>query len=114
MRLQPVGVQILFTFTDILNEVDTVIRIVSLGRSARNKANIKIRQPLAELAVYGNEEILTIAQNNQVEILEELNIKSLKLITNEAEIVSFIVKPNFQLLGDKYGEDIGLITQFIQ
>ena len=102
------------TFTDILNEVDTVIRIVSLGRSARNKANIKIRQPLAELAVYGNEEILKIAQDNQVEILEELNIKSLKLIANKAEIVSFIVKPNFQLLGNKYGEDIGRITKFIQ
>ena len=102
------------THPDILNEVDTVIRIVSQGRSARNKANIKIRQPLAELAVYGNEDILKIALDNQVEILEELNIKSMNLIENEAELVSFIVKPNFHLLGQKYGEDMGRITQFIQ
>ena len=58
-----------------MNEVDTVIRIVSLGRSARNKANIKIRQPLEELAVYGQKDILKIAQENQIEILEELNFQ---------------------------------------
>jgi isoleucyl-tRNA synthetase len=102
------------THTDILNEVDIVIHIVSLGRSARNKANIKIRQPLAELAVFGNEESLMIARDNQVEILEELNIKSLKLVANEAELVNFVVKPNFKLLSQKYGEDMGRITQFIQ
>ncbi len=75
---------------EILNEVDTVIRIVSLGRSARNKANIKIRQPLEELAVYSNPDSLKIAQNNQVEILEELNIKSLKLMENETELEVFL------------------------
>jgi len=102
------------TNSDILNEINTVIQIVSLGRSARNKANIKIRQPLGEIAVYGNEEILKIALENQEEILEELNIKSLKLIKNETELVSFIVKPNFQLLGQKYSEDMSYIIQFIQ
>ena len=76
-------------------EVDSVKDVVSLGRSARNKANIKIRQPLEILAGYGNEDILKIARDNQVEILEELNIKSMNLVENEAELVSFIVKPNF-------------------
>ena len=37
---------------EVIEEIDTVIDIVSLGRSARNKANIKIRQPLSEIVVY--------------------------------------------------------------
>ena len=60
---------------EIINEIDTVIQIVSLSRSARNKANIKIRQPLSELAVYADDNIQNITKNNQNEILEELNIK---------------------------------------
>ena len=91
------------TFNAILNEVDTVIRIVSLGRSARNKANIKIRQPLAELALFAEKNIQDIALNNQNEILEELNIKSLKLVGNESELVQYSVKPNISVLGQKYG-----------
>ena len=99
---------------EILNEVDTVIQIVSLCRSARNKANIKIRQPLAELALFANKDVNEIALNNQEEILEELNIKSLKLVENESDLVKYTVKPNLPVLGHKYGKDVGWISDFIK
>ena len=36
------------------------------------------------------------------------------MVANKEELVNFIVKPNFKLLSQKYGEDMGRITQFIQ
>ena len=87
----------------LLEEVDAVIQIVSLSRAARNKANIKIRQPLSELALFADKNIQNIALNNQNEILEELNIKSLRLIENENELVQYSVKPDFSVLGQKFG-----------
>lgn len=98
---------------EIINEIDTVIQIVSLSRSARNKANIKIRQPLAELAVYADENIQNITKNNQNEILEELNIKTLKFVVNESALVQYNVKPDFPTLGKKYGKDISRITAYL-
>ena len=68
-----------FIDKSILNEVDTIIQIVSLSRSARNKANIKIRQPLAELVLYADKNIQNIAITNQNEILEELKSMNEKL-----------------------------------
>ena len=98
---------------EIINEIDTVIQIVSLSRSARNKANIKIRQPLAELAVYADDNIQNITKNNQNEILEELNIKTLKFVVNESDLVQNNVKPDFPTLGNKYGKDISRITAYL-
>ena len=98
---------------EIINEIDTVIQIVSLSRSARNKANIKIRQPLAELAVYADDNIQNITKNNQNEILEELNIKTLKFVVNESDLVQYKVKPDFPTLGKKYGKDISRITAYL-
>ena len=98
---------------EIINEIDTVIQIVSLSRSARNKANIKIRQPLTELAVYADDNIQNITKNNQNEILEELNIKTLKFVVNESDLVQYNVKPDFPTLGKKYGKDISRITAYL-
>ena len=98
---------------EIINEIDAVIQIVSLSRSARNKANIKIRQPLAELALYADDNIQKIAINNQNEILEELNIKKLKLVENESDLVQYNVKPDFPILGQKYGKDLSRITAYL-
>ena len=98
---------------NVINEIDVVIQIVSLSRSARNKANIKIRQPLAELAIYANDDIQKIAINNKNEILEELNIKSLNFVANESDLVQYNVKPDFPKLGQKYGKDISRITAYL-
>jgi len=98
---------------EIINEIDTVIQIVTLSRSARNKANIKIRQPLSELAIYAEDNIQNIIMNNQNEILEELNIKTLIFVVNEFDLVQYNVKPDFPTLGKKYGKDINRITAYL-
>ena len=62
---------------------------------------------------YADKNIQEIAFNNQDEILEELNIKYLKLVEKESDLVQYSVKLNYQMLGRKYGNEINQINQRI-
>ena len=79
-----------------------VIKLVSLGRAARNRVQLKVRQPLAALRIdQKNEELLKPMEEL---VKEELNIKSLLYVPAPDEYVSYTVKPNFPVLGPKYGK----------
>tara|TARA_Y100001968_G_scaffold93066_1_gene83652 strand:+ start:1628 stop:4945 length:3318 start_codon:yes stop_codon:yes gene_type:complete len=97
----------------LIEEIDTIISIVSMGRSARNIANIKNRQPLDKLVIYSSDDIEVMLENNKKQILDELNIKELKFIKNQNEIVSYDIKPNFSLLGQKFGNNMKDIIKII-
>ncbi len=97
----------------LINEVDSIITLVGMGRAARNKANIKIRQPLAEIVIYGSDELKDVVIRNRDQILEELNIKTLRFTEKESEIIAYDVKPNFALLGKKFGADLKIVTQVL-
>ena len=88
---------------DLIDEIDAVILIVKMGRSARNKANLKIRQPLQSINVYSDSELIQSALNNKEQILEELNIKDLKICKNRDDLVEFNIKPNYSTLSAKAG-----------
>ena len=98
---------------NLINEIDSIISIVSMGRSARNKANIKNRQPLDELIIYTKDNIKSIIESNEKQILDELNIKRIKFINNQNEIVSYKIKPNFSLLGSKFGQNMKEVIKLI-
>ena len=78
--------------------------LVTLGRAARNKVNIKIRQPLSEMVVIlsdpANKE--AVAALDHI-IKEELNIKAIRVADDVGEFVAHRIKPRFDLLGPKYG-----------
>ncbi len=94
----------------LIREVDTIIAIVGLGRSARNKANIKIRQPLSEIAVSIDPVLHEAVENNASQVLEELNVKKLRFVGQINEILSYKIKPNFAVLGQKYGPNMKIVT----
>jgi len=92
--------------------VRLVQRLASLGRSARAKANVKVRQPLAKVYV----RVQTAAERETVrqladQLIEELNVKGVDLIEDEAEFFDYQVRPNLPLLGPKYGPRIGQIQR---
>jgi isoleucyl-tRNA synthetase len=91
-------------------ETQLVMKVTSLGRSARSKASLKVRQPLTEVVikVRAKSEIEGL-QRLELQILEELNVKGIIVTTNESELVEFEIKPNLTLLGPKYGKDLGTI-----
>ena len=88
----------------LTSETQLVMRVVSLGRAAREKAQIKIRQPLNALYVRvlnRDEEEALVRHSGQV--LEELNIKHLHLMSDESEMLAYTLKPQVKILGPKYG-----------
>ena len=85
------------------SETQLVMRVVSLGRAAREKAQIKVRQPLNALyvRVLNLEEEALVRHSEQV--LEELNIKHLHFMSNDSNMLAYTLKPQVKILGPKYG-----------
>jgi isoleucyl-tRNA synthetase len=81
-----------------------VMKLVSLGHAARNKANRKVRQPLAEVAfsVGSREEGETVLAHADL-LEDELNVKHVRLLNTASEAVSFNLNPLPKQLGQKYG-----------
>ncbi len=88
----------------LTRETHLVMRIVGLGRSAREKAQIKVRQPLNALYArvkHWEEEDALLRLKGQV--LEELNIKQLHLMESDSDMLAYTLKPHVKVLGPKYG-----------
>ena len=91
----------------LIKNIDSIISIVSLGRSARNRANIKNRQPLQKVYIYTPENNdISLDDSSRQEILEELNIKECEFIDNPEDIISYRIKPNFATLKDRFDSEM--------
>ena len=81
--------------------------ICSLALSLRKKEKIKVRQPLPKILVpFKNED----EKNTLIEISEfiksEINVKEIELISDSSSILIKKAKPNFKVLGPKYGKNL--------
>jgi isoleucyl-tRNA synthetase len=95
-------------------DMNLVMRLVSLGHSARQKANRKVRQPLAEAAFsVGNSSERAAVQTYADLFMDELNVKQVRLLDSATEAVSHTVKPLPKQLGQKYGNKFPAIQKAI-
>ena len=85
---------------ELEKEMDLAYKIVKLGRSARNSANIKNRQPLLEMLI----SIDTLPKYYENIVKEELNVKKVELGAEMSKYVDFEIKPNLPVLGKEYGK----------
>ncbi len=98
----------------LTSDTHLVMRIVGLGRSAREKAQIKVRQPLNALYV----RVPSLAEEEALhrlseQVLEELNIKRLELISSDSDMLTYTLKPQVKVLGPKYGRLVQkILTKF--
>ena len=90
-------------------EMDLAYTIVKLGRSARNGANIKNRQPLSKMLVSTDS---LPAYYGDI-ITDELNIKTVEFGADLSTHVNFEIKPNLPVLGRAYGKMIPQIRKEI-
>ena len=91
----------------LIQQVDTLRKIVELGRSARNKAELKIRQPLAELCFHlDDDELVEFILDQQLIVLDELNVKNIKWVDNSNLLIEREVKPNLPVIGEEKGQDL--------
>lgn len=88
---------------ELTSDMSRVIKVSSLGRSARNLSGIKLRQPLAESKIVAGAAILKRLRKFKGLIAEELNVKEVSLTSREDALVNYTVKPLPSILGKKYG-----------
>jgi isoleucyl-tRNA synthetase len=95
-------------------EMALVMKLVSLGHNARQKANRKVRQPLAEAAfALARPEERHAVDTYADLITDELNVKKVRLLDASSEAVSFAVKALPRQLGQKYGNKFPGLAKII-
>lgn len=85
---------------ELEQSMDLAYSTVKLGRSARNGANIKNRQPLSEMLISTG----ALPEYYGDIIKEELNIKKVEFGADLSKYVNFEIKPNLPVLGKAYGK----------
>ncbi|MFB0568888.1 MAG: isoleucine--tRNA ligase [Nitrososphaeria archaeon] len=87
----------------LMSQMDLAMRISGMGRSARNKSGIKLRQPLARAVFVADKSDLENVQDLAYLVEEELNVKELLLTEREEDLVQHEVVLLPQILGKKHG-----------
>ena len=100
---------------ELIINVDSLKKFVELGRSARSKSKVKIRQPLGKVsfAIEDNKVADFFIQNRDI-ILEELNVKSVERLTDTDQLITYKIKPNLRTLGQKYGKGLAEIRNLLE
>jgi isoleucyl-tRNA synthetase len=77
---------------------------VELGRAARAQAKAKMRQPLRRAVIVANDAEREAISARAELVKAELNVKELDFVSEEGELVSYAVKPNYRSLGPRFGK----------
>ena len=96
--------------TQLEYDMDLVLKVVVLGRAARNGANLKNRQPLAEMFVKADEKLDEFYRDI---IADELNIKKVTFTDDVSAFTNYTFKPQLKTLGPKYGKQLGEIRNLL-
>jgi isoleucyl-tRNA synthetase len=94
--------------------MNLVREIASLGRAARNVANLKVRQPLAKVeVVLADTAYQPWLEEHAGLIAEELNVKAVEFTTHGEEYISYSVVPNFKRLGPRLGKNMPAVKKML-
>ena len=94
---------------DLEKQMNLVLEVVALGRSARNDAVVKNRQPLAKLFIHSEKGECDALYSDI--IAEELNVKEVEFVKNASMFSNYSFKPQLRLLGRKFGKQIGEVRE---
>ncbi len=97
--------------TELEKNMELVRSIVVLGRAARNEANLKNRQPLANLFVKADSELTDFYKEI---VASELNVKNVVFKDDIESFISYTIKPNFRVLGKKVGKKMGEVQGLLK
>jgi isoleucyl-tRNA synthetase len=76
---------------------------VAVGRGARAEAKLKVRQPLSEAVVACPPEVADRIGSLVDLVADELNVRSVRFVTDPGELVAVSLKPNYRRLGPRFG-----------
>ncbi|MBI9071629.1 MAG: isoleucine--tRNA ligase [Melioribacteraceae bacterium] len=93
-----------FIDTELEEKMDIAQKVVYITRSMRAKSDLKVRQPLAKIMIAVDASKREAVKSMEDVILDEVNIKDLVILEDDAGIVSKSAKANFKVIGPKYGK----------
>ena len=89
--------------------------VTSMVLALRRKSNIKVRQPLTAIMIPAADEDRRVALEKMKDlILNEVNVKELRIVGNDAGILVKRVKPDFKKLGPKLGKQMKAAAAILQ
>ena len=94
--------------------VEAALCAIELGRAARAAAKVKMRQPLAKAVI-----VATGGEREEIERLgdvvrAELNVKELEFVSEEADLVTYRIKPNYRTLGPRFGKAMPQVAAAVE
>ena len=95
---------------DLEKNMDEVLRIVVMGRACRNAANIKNRQPIAQMYVKAP---YVLAEYYRDIIRDELNVKAVDFTDDVRTFTTYSFKPQLKTVGPKYGKFLNGIREHL-
>ena len=87
-------------------DMQVVRDAVELGRAARAHAKLKVRQPLSEAVVVAAEREREAIGRLERLLTDELNVKSVRYVSEADELGRFELKPNYRTLGPRFGKQM--------
>ena len=98
----------------LIDDMDLVMKLVSLGHAARNQSRIKVRQPLQEAAfITSNKSERDVIKEYAELLKEELNVKNVRSLSAVDEAAAYELIPLPKQLGGKYKSDFPKIREAI-
>jgi isoleucyl-tRNA synthetase len=94
--------------------MEAVRLTVELGRAARAQAKAKVRQPLRRAVIVANDAERAAIEARADLVTAELNVKELDFVTEEGELVSYAVKPNYRSLGPRFGKHMPQVAAAVE
>ena len=94
-------------------EMQVVRDAVELGRAARAHAKLKVRQPLREAVVVAADREREAIERLQALLTDELNVKSVRYVSEADELGRFELKPNYRALGPRFGKQMPQVAAAI-
>jgi isoleucyl-tRNA synthetase len=99
----------------LLADTAFLLETVSLGRAARRRAGLRVRQPLAGMWVRPPTPAHADALRRfEGELRDELNVKAVRYLDSSADLVGYRFKPNLRVVGRRYGKLVPALTEALK
>jgi len=100
---------------ELIEKMTLAMKACSIGRAARNKSNVKkLRQPMQEAVFLASNTMKKRLEDLSNLIMDELNVKKVRFISEASELQSYKLKPVRSILGRKYGRNLMKIVKVIE
>jgi isoleucyl-tRNA synthetase len=100
--------------TELERDMRVAREAVGLGREARAHGRLKVRQPLREAVVVAAGAERAAIERFESVVLEELNVKRLRFVSEAGELGSFELRPNYRALGPRFGKHMPQVAAAVE